>query len=507
MAFGYNYDYNNSRQVTKVTDGVGNSKLLSYNGSNDVSQVRQVSSGETLGNVSYTYDANRNVTSATDNISGITTTYTYPSSNKGLPVSATVTGADNLTATTVYTYTSDYNYLTSVTDSSGATVSYTYDTSTGNVTKVTDANGNETNYTYNSSDLLSSVYASVGDETAQVNYQYDGINRLTNISNSDISYGFTYDLYGRRDTITNSGSTLSDLTYNTDGTVSRVDLADGTYATYTYDDRDRVTSASYDGTIAYTYKYNDNNALTEVYDADNDNTTSYLYDPAGRTVGISRTDGKNSAFAYDEQSRPVKTVFTQDNVVLNEQSYTYDSQSRISSVECETAESEISYNYDSLSRLTAKAETTRENKTVSKNYAYKTNGSNQTALVDSISYTKTESGVTAQVYPTLSYDYDNNGNITKVYENGVEKERYTYDSLNRLTREENVKLNRTYVMEYDANGDILSKKTYNLTTGALLRDMQYEYNNTTWKNAFEINGTIIDNVLIDRVKIYHDKPP
>ena len=32
--------------------------------------------------------------------------------------------------------------------------------------------------------------------------------------------------------------------------------------------------------------------------------------------------------------------------------------------------------------------------------------------------------MTAHVYPTLSYDYDNNGNITKVYENGVEKERY-----------------------------------------------------------------------------------
>ena len=92
--------------------------------------------------------------------------------------------------------------------------------------------------------------------------------------------------------------------------------------------------------------------------------------------------------------------------------------------------------------------------------------------------------MTAQVYPTLSYDYDNNGNITKVYENGVEKERYTYDSLNRLTRQENVKLNRIYVMEYDINGDILSKKTYNLTTGALLNEMQYEYNNTTWKNAF-----------------------
>jgi RHS repeat-associated protein len=55
------------------------------------------------------------------------------------------------------------------------------------------------------------------------------------------------------------------------------------------------------------------------------------------------------------------------------------------------------------------------------------------------------------------YSYDKNGNITKITENGREAVRYTYDSLNRLTREENQQLNKTTAIEYDNNGNILAK--------------------------------------------------
>ncbi len=502
VVYGYNYDYNNNRQVTAVSDGIGNSKQISYNvTTHDVSGIQQISNNVTLGNTTYTYDNNHNILTASDSVSGITTSYTYPSPNKGLPLTATVTGSDSLSATTTYAYTSDNNYLTSVTDSSGAVISYSYDTSSGNLLTVTDPNGNETNYSYNSSNLISSIYADVGDGVAQVSYQYDGVNRLTKISTADVAYGFTYDLYGRNDKIKNGAVTLTDLTYNSDSTVSRVDQADGTYSTHTYDDKDRLTSTSYNGNLAYTYKYNDNNALTEVYDAENDNTTSYLYDPAGRTVGISRTDGKNSAFAYDAQGRPVKSVITDNNDVVSDQSYSYDNRNRVSGTALNNINGDISYSYDGLNRLTSSTGAIGTGSSVSNSYTYKANGSNQTGRIDSVTYNKTIGGVTSQLYPTLSYDYDNNGNITKVYENGVEKIRYYYDELNRLVREDNFYIYTTYVYYYDVNGDILLRERYSYSTESdipswfLQDDVEYDYTDSHWKNGVtRFNG---DEIIYD----------
>ena len=41
------------------------------------------------------------------------------------------------------------------------------------------------------------------------------------------------------------------------------------------------------------------------------------------------------------------------------------------------------------------------------------------------------------------YEYDANGNITKIKENGREKVRYTYDSLGQLTRVDSQKENKS----------------------------------------------------------------
>ncbi len=485
--YGYNYTYNDNRLATQVTDGAGNSKLIAYSGA-DITGIQQKTNGETVGNVSYTYNSTHNILTATDNIQNITVSYIYPSSgNKGLPVSSTVSGSGNLSATTTYGYTSNYNYLTSITDPSGAVTQYSYNASKGWLTKVTDPNGNETNYSYNASDMISSIYADVGNDVAQVSYQYDSVNRLTNISNGSISYGFTYDIYGRSDTITNSGSTLTDLTYNSDSTVSRVDMAGGEYSTHTYDDRDRLTSTSYNGTLAYTYKYNDDNALTEVYDAENSETTSYIYDQIGRPLSVSRTDGKSTVFSYDSKGRPSKAVISDDTGIFNKQTYSYDSKNRVSGTSFSTINESVSYSYDGLNRLTSSTGTAGANASISTAYTYKTNGSNKTGRVNSVSYNMTINNTTTQIFPTVSYDYDANGNITKIYENGVEKYRYTYDSLNRLVREDNAKFNATIVYTYSTGGNILSKKFYNYTTSttpsSLLSTESYTYGNSTWKDG------------------------
>ena len=92
------------------------------------------------------------------------------------------------------------------------------------------------------------------------------------------------------------------------------------------------------------------------------------------------------------------------------------------------------------------------------------------------------------------------GNITQVKE-GIElKQSYEYDSLNQLVRENNADSGKTYVYEYDSNGNILSKKTYSYTTGSLgnlLSTINYTYSNDAWGDLLtNYNGT---NIAYDEI--------
>ena len=65
---------------------------------------------------------------------------------------------------------------------------------------------------------------------------------------------------------------------------------------------------------------------------------------------------------------------------------------------------------------------------------------------------------------TDKYEYDLHGNISKRVTGGKEI-RYTYDDIDRLVREDNAALNKTYFYEYDDLGNIEKITTYNYTTG------------------------------------------
>ena len=65
---------------------------------------------------------------------------------------------------------------------------------------------------------------------------------------------------------------------------------------------------------------------------------------------------------------------------------------------------------------------------------------------------------------SIQYKYDARGNITEVFENGRSVCRYEYDSLGRLTREDNVAFGKTTTWAYDNNGDIIVRYEYAITT-------------------------------------------
>ena len=114
-----------------------------------------------------------------------------------------------------------------------------------------------------------------------------------------------------------------------------------------------------------------------------------------------------------------------------------------------------------------------------KQYSYLTKGNHTSNIVSCERF-----GLNGVSTDNIRYSYDEKGNITEVRENGVLVNRYTYDSLSRLIREDNKHLNKTTTYEYDAGGNILHKVEYNYT---LVDNLDYEQGNVI-NYTYPING-------------------
>ncbi|MCI8368147.1 MAG: RHS repeat-associated core domain-containing protein [Clostridia bacterium] len=68
-----------------------------------------------------------------------------------------------------------------------------------------------------------------------------------------------------------------------------------------------------------------------------------------------------------------------------------------------------------------------------------------------------------KINESIKYTYDRCGNISEIRENGHLKTKYTYDSLNRLIREDNKHCGTTFVFSYDQNGNITERCEYPYT--------------------------------------------
>ena len=101
---------------------------------------------------------------------------------------------------------------------------------------------------------------------------------------------------------------------------------------------------------------------------------------------------------------------------------------------------------------------------------------------------------------TYNYTYDDNGNITQITDaSGETLYKYYYDTLDRLIREDNAPLGKSYSWTYDFTGNITSKSTYSFTNGVrgnLLSTDSYGYANLWADRLTSYNGVTIsyDNI-------------
>ena len=456
--FCQSYTYDDDGNVVSVQGLAEQNSAFEYNGTNDL-----VKATDAKGNkFNYTYDNNHNLLTATSD-SGMKYTFTYDS--KGNALTSKV-GSDTEYIQTSATYTDVGSFTASMTDARGKSVSYGYDTNKGLRTSVTDAKGNVATYSYDSMNRLSGLTQG----SAQVGYTYADDN-LTEISHNGFTYGMTYDLFGHTLATKVNSTALSQNTYdNSRGLLTRTEYGNGLTIHYTYDVLDRVTEVKFGSTLMYSYSYDGEGNLQRMVDHQRDVTTVYYYDLTGRLIRSASDNGSEYQYEYDLNNNLTKLRQSAGGSSWTTE-YTYDKDNR--PLTAKVNGKTITDSYNATGTRASRVYGFSTPYTVALTYLAGANGS-KTGMLQSY-----KNGSEA----AYTYAYDDNGNVTSITK-GSASASYTYDALNQLTRVNDGFTNKTTTYTYDNAGNILERKEYAYTTGALgtpTGTVTYAYD-STWKD-------------------------
>lgn len=237
-------DYDDASRIVATYDALDRKIQYSYDNNDNLLEETDALNHTTK----YAYDKNDNITSIT-NAKGGVTTMTY----------------DNVT-----------DWLTSV-SFAGFSKKYEYNTD-GTMSAQTKPDGTKLERTYNKLGRLKSN----GINT----YEYDNKMRLSSVSDKKSTLTFGYDGFNRLTSVDYDGNGNNTVKYGYDdnGNVTTLTYPDGHQVEYTYDGLNRMTSVSDWNKKTINYTYRKDSKLCRV-DYPNGMHTDYDYDKAGRLVG------------------------------------------------------------------------------------------------------------------------------------------------------------------------------------------------------------------------------
>lgn len=415
------------------------------------SEDRLIRDEKPLGTVisQYSYDADGNLTSKTEN--GKTISYTYSGEN--------LTQVSRNNTTYGYTYNA-FGDITKFKVGNQTIASYSYKGNNGPLSQITYGNGDTEKYSYNAYGQVSKItetglgsysfnYDSKGKliyKTDSINkqktyYEYDSTGQLIgNHVNSTIqSNVYANDLYDLRlkydeggnlsqNTVNINGSKIStSFSYSNDDLLENVQLTSIRAISYEYDDDQRITSRSLstDTPVTEEFTYNEDESIA-THKIGND-TYAYTYNDEGNIIEIKKNGVLRQSYVYDNENQLIRENNLDTNKTIV---YTYDDGGNISK------KKEYVYTL---------GEVGSDNNTI--NYTYSsgswkdllTNFNGQTISYDQIGNPTSYRGATTtwfgrqlQSYTTgdnlsVSYSYDSNGLRTKKIVNGVEYDYYYVD--------------------------------------------------------------------------------
>ena len=301
------------------------------------------------------------------------------------------------------------NRLVSYTDPEGRTETYTYDCNS-NLTKTVDKNGNTLKNTYDNQNRLTERTAKekkTGKETVHT-YRYNAYGDVAVQDDTQFVYGDVSGQVTKETTkLTKNKDVVKNYTYDSKGNKSTFSVKAGEDTklslSYEYDGSSRLISVKdSEGNQAVSYAYDTEGSLSE-RQAANGLKTTYGYDYQNRLTSMTNETGKGVVSKYSstylkngQKAEEVSTVMDKNGKSTKKTAaYTYDMLGRITR-ETKTGREDISYTYD--------ANNNRKQMTIgNKTTAYQYNKNDELLRTDTL-HTDTEKN------DVVIYKKDKNGN-------------------------------------------------------------------------------------------------
>jgi RHS repeat-associated protein len=453
LGHGPTYEYDSRGALVSATDATGNETTLTTNVAGQVTSVvdplaSQSTFSYTLGDLAVATDAN-----------GSSTRFAWDSA--GRPSSVT----DALGGMTRVAYDST-DALTTITDAQDSVTSFERD-GNGNLTKLTDGKLHDTSYTYDSMDRVATRTDPLG-RVESYSYDFNGnLAEITDRKGQRTTLG-----YDELDRLTFTGfdttgppgspSHASTIDYSYDNAnrlTSATDSATGTI-TRTFDDHDRPTTETSDeGSIAYTY---DNAHRRQTMAITGQPAVSYGYDNADRVTSVTRSS-LTAGMSYDAAGR-LQTLTLPNGIV---QTYAYDGASNLVGIEYTRAGT-------SLGNLVYGTDPNGLRTAVGGSFAI-------TGLPAAVSSTSYDAANRLTSWGGASLTYDDNGNLTA---DGTKA--YTWDERGQLASL--VGGGITAAFAYDAFGRRLDRTVDGVQT-------RYLHDRDTPTQELSASGAVVANHL------------
>ena len=314
--------YNYPDQAASITFPVTSGGVVTNGADNQPTAIGRVLDNGATQLESLQYNAQGNVTVATDAV-GRETTYTYAANGIDLlEVSNTTNGTDQVLETV--TYNTQHEPI-SITGANGKVSHYLYNAA-GQTTRYTDPSGHATALTYNSSGHLQSTQGAVSGDTYKLTD--DNLGRIIAVTDPAGSITrFAYDAADRLTSATYPDGASAHYTYNLLDLASYTDPL-GQTTRYTYDpDRELVSIEDALNKTAQ-LRYSPAGVLDSITDQ-NSHTTSWVLDPESRAVTKQYADGSSDSISYETSDSLVAQV---TDALGQTTTYSYNTDNTVSTV-------------------------------------------------------------------------------------------------------------------------------------------------------------------------------
>ena len=244
------------------------------------------------------------------------------------------------------------NRLISYTDPEGRTETYTYDCNS-NLTKTVDKNGNTLKNTYDNKNRLTERTAKekkTGKETVHT-YRYNAYGDVAVQDDTQFLYGDVSGQVTKETTkLTKNKDVVKNYTYDSNGNKSTFSV-----------------KAGEDTKLSLSYEYDGSSRLIAVKDSEGNRAVSYAYDTEGSLSERQAANGLKTTYGYDYQNRLTSMTSETGKGVVSKYSSTYlkngqkaEEVSTVMDKNGKSTKKTAAYTYDMLGRITRETKTGRE---------------------------------------------------------------------------------------------------------------------------------------------------